>query len=97
MSWSACVHASLATKKKGFGKDAGKGKKKEEWKRERGDVRHRHGGLHIANGCATLRSNEAALLGANLLALELRRCGGSCLGGRGGAWETAPPSRSRST
>eukprot|EP00963_Diacronema_lutheri_P001858 scaffold116_cov334-Pavlova_lutheri.AAC.78 len=32
------------------------------------------------------------MLSANLLALELRRCGGSCLGGRGGAWETAPPS-----
>eukprot|EP00963_Diacronema_lutheri_P002166 scaffold143_cov364-Pavlova_lutheri.AAC.6 len=38
-----------------------------------------------------------ALYGANLLALELRRCGGNCLGGRGGAWEMAPPSRTKST
>ena len=41
--------------------------------------------------------NVKALLGAKVLALELRRCGGSCLGGGGGAWEAALPSRSRST
>ena len=46
---------------------------------------------------ASSPARKAAMLGAKLLALELRRCGGSCLGGRGGAWEAALPSRSRST
>eukprot|EP00963_Diacronema_lutheri_P006505 scaffold570_cov401-Pavlova_lutheri.AAC.7 len=37
------------------------------------------------------------VLGVRSFALELRLRGGSCLGGRGGAWEAARPSRSRST
>lgn len=40
---------------------------------------------------------RAKLLGVSFLLLELHQCGGSCLGGRGDAWEAALPSPSRST